>query len=190
MDTSAVIFKSPHPDVEIPSQPLTPVVLRHAERLAGKVAILDATTGARLTYGELARDVRRLAAGLAARGLHKGDVVAIISPNLIEYPVAFHGAATAGLVVTTINPVYTADEISHQLRDSGARLIFTVPAILEKVAQAATGTEVRDLVVFGEAPGAASFASLLLDEPPPEVAIDPAPGPRRPALLERHDGAL
>ena len=167
-----MIFKSPYPDLEIPDQALTPFVFRHAERLADKVAIVEAGSGRSLTYGQLVRDIRRLAAGLAARGLRKGDVVAIISPNLPEYPVAFHGAASAGLVITTLNPLYTAEEISFQLRDSGARLVFTVAPLLEKLAAAREGTAVEEIFVFGEDAGATSFTSLLVDDAPPEVAID------------------
>jgi acyl-CoA synthetase (AMP-forming)/AMP-acid ligase II len=168
-----VILKSPLPDVEIPDLPLTPFVLRHAERLAEKVAIVDAGSGRSLTYAELARDIRRLAAGLRARGLRKGDVVAIVAPNLVEYPVAFHGAASAGLAVTTLNPAYTAEEISYQLRDSGARLVFTVAALLDKVREAARDTAVGEIAVFDHAPEATAFNSLLRDDAVPEVAIEP-----------------
>jgi acyl-CoA synthetase (AMP-forming)/AMP-acid ligase II len=169
-----MIFKSPLADVDVPNTPVTPLVLRHAERLGDKVAIVEAATGRAWTYRQLARDVERLAAGLSARGFHPGDVLAIMSPNLPEYPIAFHGAATAGGVVTTLNPLYTADEIAFQLRDSGAKLLLTVPAFLDKAATAAAGSAVREIVVFGHHDGAPSFSSLLADGPVPRVDIDPA----------------
>jgi acyl-CoA synthetase (AMP-forming)/AMP-acid ligase II len=172
-----MIFTSPFPDVDIPGTPLTPFVLRHADRLAAKPAVVDAASGRSYTYGQLARDVRRLAAGLRARGFRRGDVLAIMAPNLPEYPAAFHGTALAGGVVTTVNPMYTAAEIAVQLRDSKARLLVTVPALLEKAANAASGSPVEEIVVFGEAEGATSFASLLADADAGQAGIDPATDP-------------
>ncbi len=116
-----MIFKSPHPDVSIPDTALSPFVLGKAGRLGDKVAIVEAGSGRSYTYGQIADGVRKLAAGLHARGFRKGDVLAIMSPNLPEYPIAFHGVATAGGVITTLNPTYTADEIAFQLNDSRAR---------------------------------------------------------------------
>ncbi len=173
-----MILRSQEPDVDIPDVAVTPFVQRHADRLADKAAIIDAVSGRSLTYGELARDVRRLAAGLRQRGFEPGDVLAIMAPNLPEYPVAFHGTASAGGIVTTLNPLYTADEIAFQLRDSGARLLVTVPAFVDKATQAARDTNVEQLVVFGEAEGGGDgvvpFASLLADGGVPQPSIDPA----------------
>jgi acyl-CoA synthetase (AMP-forming)/AMP-acid ligase II len=169
-----VIFKSPHPDVVIPDVALTPFVLGKADRLGDKVAIVEAGTGRSYTYGRIANGVRKLAAGLHARGFRKGDVLAIMSPNLPEYPIAFHGVATAGGVVTTLNPTYTADEIAFQLNDSRARLLVTIPPLLGKAQEAAAKSKVEEIIVFGEAEGAVPFLSLLVDDVAPEVHIDPA----------------
>jgi acyl-CoA synthetase (AMP-forming)/AMP-acid ligase II len=169
-----VIFKSPHPDLVIPHTALTPFVLGRAQELGPKVAIVEAQTGRSYTYEEINAGVRRFAAGLHARGFRKGDVLAIMSPNLPEYPIAFHGVATAGGVITTLNPTYTADEIAYQLNDSRARLLVTIPPLLAKAQEAASKSKVEEVVVFGEAPGAVPFASLLVDGQPPEVHIDPA----------------
>ena len=84
-----MIFRSPYPDLQIPKVPLTQVMLRHAVRLADKPAFIDGSTGAALTYRELAENIEQAAAGLAARGLRKGDVAAILSPNAPHYAVAF-----------------------------------------------------------------------------------------------------
>lgn len=167
-------FHSPFLDVEIPDSTLTPFVLRHAGRLADKPAVIDAAGGGSITYGALARDVRRFAAGLQGRGFRKGDVLAVLSPNLSGYPVAFHGAATAGAVVTTLNPLYTADEIGFQLRDSGARILLTIGPLLDKARQAAAKSSVEEIVVFGEAEDAIPFAALLADGEPQPVDLDPA----------------
>ncbi|MGA8924198.1 MAG: 4-coumarate--CoA ligase family protein [Candidatus Dormiibacterota bacterium] len=169
-----MIFKSPHPDVTIPHIALTPFVFEKAERLSDKVAIVEAGTGRSYTYGRLSTGVRQLAAGLHARGFHKGDVLAIMSPNLPEYPIAFHGVARAGGINTTLNPTYTADEIAFQLNDSRARLLVTVPPLVGKAQEAAARSMVEEIIVFGEAEGAVPFASLLVDGPAPNVEIDPA----------------
>ena len=67
----------------------------------------------------------------------KGDVLAIYSPNVPEYAMAFHAASLVGGVVTTINPLYTAAEVAYQLEDAGARYLLTVGPFLEKAQQAA-----------------------------------------------------
>jgi acyl-CoA synthetase (AMP-forming)/AMP-acid ligase II len=169
-----VIFKSPHPDVAIPDTALSPFVLGKAQRLGDKVAIVEAGSGRSYTYKQIADGVRKLAAGLHARGFGKGDVLAIMSPNLPEYPITFHGVATVGGVNTTLNPTYTADEIAFQLNDSKARLLVTIPPLIGKAQEAAAKSKVEEIIVFGEAEGAVSFASLLVDGHVPDVHIDPA----------------
>lgn len=169
-----MIFKSPYPDVVIPDVALTPFVLGKAEKLGDKVAIVEAASGHSYSYRQIADGVRMLAAGLHARGFRKGDVLAIMSPNLPEYPIAFHGVATAGGVNTTLNPTYTADEIAYQLNDSRARLLITIPPLVGKAQEAAAKSKVEEIIVFGEAEGAVPFASLLVDGKGPDVHIDPA----------------
>jgi acyl-CoA synthetase (AMP-forming)/AMP-acid ligase II len=156
-----MIFRSPHPDLQIPKAPLTQVVLRHAARLADKPAFIDGASGAVLTYRELAENIEHAAAGLAARGLRKGDVAAILSPNAPHYAVVFHAVAMLGGICTTVNPLYTADEIRHQLEDSGAKYLMTVPALMDKARASVPREGLREIFVFGEAAGATAFASLL-----------------------------
>jgi len=170
----AVIFKSPHPDVVIPDSPLTPLVFRHAERLRDKAAIVDAGSGRSYTYGELHGAARRLAAGLHERKFRKGDVLAVLSPNLPEYPIAFHGVALAGGITTTLNPLYTADEIAFQLKDSKPQLLLTIPQLLDKAKEAAAKAGVKEIAVLGEAEGATPFRSLMSEGEPPSVQINTA----------------
>lgn len=169
-----MIFTSPFPQLAIPDVPLSAYVLRHADRLAAKAALVDGPTGRTMTYGELAAAVRSLAGGLVARGFAPGDVVALHAPNSPEYAVAFHGVAHAGGVVTTINPAYTEREVRSQLLDSGARLLITAAAVLPVAQAAVAGTSVTQIVVLDEAPGIESLSSLLgapLHDPVP-VAPD------------------
>ena len=91
-----MIVKSQSPDVTIPEVPITEYVLRHAERLGDKPALIDGPTGRTLTYRQLKDGVRQVAAGLAKRGLKPGDVLAIYSPNLPEYALALLGSASLG----------------------------------------------------------------------------------------------
>jgi len=169
-----VIFKSPHPDVQIPNIALTSYVLDKAERWRERVAIVEAASGRSYTFGQIADGVRSLSAGLHEKGFKKGDVLAIMSPNVPEYPIAFHGVAVAGGVNTTLNPTYTADEIAFQLNDSRARLLLTIPPLVEKAKEAAARSKVEEIIVFGEAEGAVPFTSLMSRGQAPRVDIDPA----------------
>ena len=80
----------------------------------------------RLTYAELDVQTRNFAAWLQKKGLEKGDRIALVMPNILQYPVALFGALRAGLVIVNTNPMYTAREMKHQLVDSGARAIVIV----------------------------------------------------------------
>jgi acyl-CoA synthetase (AMP-forming)/AMP-acid ligase II len=169
-----MIFRAPEPDVVIPDVALTPFLLERTGALGDKPAFIDGPTGRTLTYRGWAEAVRKAATGLSVRGFRKGDVLAIYSPNLPEYAVAFHAVSLLGGVVTTINPLYTAAELQHQLEDAGARVLVTVAPCLEKAAPAARAAGVREIITFGEASGATPFAALLTAAgDPPAVTIDP-----------------
>jgi acyl-CoA synthetase (AMP-forming)/AMP-acid ligase II len=170
-----MIIRSSSPPVTIPETAITTFVLRHAERLAAKPALIDGPTGRTLTYGTLADGIRRAATALTRRGFGKGDVFAIYSPNLPEYAIVFHAVASLGGIVTTVNPLYTAGELATQLRDCRARLLVTVPPFLDKAREAAAlAGGIEDIYVFGAAEGARPFSELLDAPPtPPAVAINP-----------------
>ncbi|MDH5506619.1 MAG: AMP-binding protein [Anaerolineae bacterium] len=156
-----MIFTSPYPPVDIPETALTPFVLRRAAELGDKPALVDGPSGRTLSYRQLAGMVQKIAAGLHQRGFRKGDVFAIYSPNVPEYAAAFHGVSLLGGINTTINPLYTVDELSHQLKDAGAKFLLTVPMFLENALAAAANTGIEEVFVFGEAEGATPFAALL-----------------------------
>jgi acyl-CoA synthetase (AMP-forming)/AMP-acid ligase II len=158
------------PDVDVAA-----FTLRQARVLGDKPAVIDGVSGRALTYGELERSVRSLAAGLVAAGFAKGDTVCVSLPNVPEFPIAFHGVVAAGGRCTTANPLYTARELSHQLAETGAQMVVTAPPFLDVVrdAAASTGCEVY---VVGEVEGARPFSELWGDPgAAPEVAaLDPA----------------
>src|SRR5436853_7927990 len=97
------------------------------------------------------------------------------SPNVPEYALAFHAAASLGGTITTVNPLYTVRELAQQLTDCGAKYLLTIPPFMDKAKAAAeTVKTVREIFVIGEAEGATPFASLLTHgDQPPEVRIDP-----------------
>jgi acyl-CoA synthetase (AMP-forming)/AMP-acid ligase II len=170
-----MVFRSPLPDVEIPDVSLPAFVLARAASLGDKAALIDGPTGRTITYGQLAGGVRRVAASFAARGLGRGDVVALMAPNVPEFAVAFHGVAAAGGVNTTINSLATEQDVANQLHDSGARFMVTVPPFLDRALPAARKVGIEELFVFGEADGTTPFAELLrTDAEPPDISIEPA----------------
>ena len=125
-----MIFRSTEPNISIPEQPLAEIILQRAVEFALQPAMIDGLTGRTITYRELADSISKVAAGLAARGFSKGDVVAIYSPNCLEYPIAFQASASLGGVSSTANPTYTASELAYQLNDAGAKYLLTVPELL------------------------------------------------------------
>ncbi len=174
LKTEIMIFRGPFPAVSIPEVPLTQLVMRRARELASKPALIEGPTGRVVTYSQLADSITRVAANLSQRGFKKGDVFAIFSPNVPEYAMVFHGVASLGGINTTLNPLYTEQEVTQQLRDSGTRFLVTSPNFIEKARRAADVARVEELFVFGEAEGATPFDSLLeVDGAAPTVEINP-----------------
>jgi acyl-CoA synthetase (AMP-forming)/AMP-acid ligase II len=156
-----MIYRSPLPDIEVPDLPLTSYVLAAAGARDDKPALIDGSSGQALSYAGLDSAVRSLAGGLVTSGFAKGDVLALMAPNAPEYAVVFHGAAMAGGVVTTINPTYTETELHTQLRDSGARILVTIPSLAAAATRGCAGTRVAEIYVLGEAQGAKPLAGLF-----------------------------
>uniref|UniRef100_A0A7N0RH78 4-coumarate--CoA ligase n=1 Tax=Kalanchoe fedtschenkoi TaxID=63787 RepID=A0A7N0RH78_KALFE len=99
-----------------------------------KVALVDASTNAEVSYGQLRRSVESLASGLYhALGVRKGDVVFVLAPNSVMYPTICLAVLSVGAILTTANPLNTALEIAKQVRDSGAKLGIAASEELEKL---------------------------------------------------------
>ena len=97
-----------------------------------------------MTYAELDRLSRDFAAFLQGLpGMAKGERVAIMAPNLLQYPVALFGILRAGMVVVNVNPLYTPRELEHQLKDSGAKAIVIVENFASVLQQVLGNTPVR-----------------------------------------------
>jgi long-chain acyl-CoA synthetase len=106
--------------------------------------------GRTMSYGELDRQSRAFASYLqnVAR-LPRGSRVALMMPNLLQYPVALFGALRAGYVVVNCNPLYSPRELHHQLEDSGAEAIVVLENFAQTLEKAINGTAVRAVVVTG-----------------------------------------
>ncbi|WP_019143049.1 long-chain-fatty-acid--CoA ligase [Noviherbaspirillum massiliense] len=104
--------------------------------------------GQTITYGELDQLCNGFAAFLLSLpGMARGERVAIMLPNLLQYPVAIFGILRAGLVVVSVNPLYTERELEHQLKDSGARAILVLENFAAKVEKVMRATELRHVIV-------------------------------------------
>ena len=103
--------------------------------------------GKSITYTDLNRHSRSMGAWLQSRGLVKGDRVAVMMPNVLQYPIAIAGILRAGLTVVNINPLYTPRELEYQLKDSGAKAIVILENFASNLAKVITKTPVQHVVV-------------------------------------------
>ncbi|MBE0615977.1 MAG: long-chain-fatty-acid--CoA ligase [Burkholderiales bacterium] len=103
--------------------------------------------GKEITFGELDRMSAAFGAWLQSQGLVKGDRVALMMPNVLQYPVALFGVLRAGLVVVNVNPLYTPRELEHQLNDSGAKAIVILENFAHTLEQVIAKTPVKQVVV-------------------------------------------
>ena len=114
-------------------------------KYADKMAYVS--MGREMTYRELDNQSRDFAGWLQAQGFKKGDRVALMMPNLLQYPVALFGTLRAGCVVVNCNPLYTPRELEHQLKDSGAETIVVLENFAHTLAQVIAHTSVKNVVI-------------------------------------------
>ncbi|WP_234504695.1 long-chain-fatty-acid--CoA ligase [Thermus brockianus] len=141
-----------HYDPGVPKEAPTPRLLtealrENARRYPKKVAL--EFLGRSLTYAALFRQVEAFAKGLQEAGLEPGDRVAIMLPNSPQFVVAFFGTLLAGGVAVNTNPMYTPRELSHQLRDSGAKALVILDQLLPRYQEVKEEVPVRILVRTG-----------------------------------------
>jgi long-chain acyl-CoA synthetase len=103
--------------------------------------------GKSLTYAQVDAMSLRLGAWLQSRGLEKGARVALMMPNILQYPVALAAVLRAGYTVVNVNPLYTARELAHQLNDSGAEAIIILENFATTLEQVVANTKVRHVVI-------------------------------------------
>lgn len=124
---------------------LVTIIQESFRRFPGKTAYIS--MGKSITYAELDALTRRFAAWLHANGLGRGDRVALMMPNLLQYPVCLFGALRAGCIVVNCNPLYTAHELEHQLADAGARAIVVADNFAATLQKALPATQIERVLV-------------------------------------------
>ncbi|CAL4999106.1 unnamed protein product [Urochloa decumbens] len=171
------VFRSTLPDIPIPDHlPLHDYVFEHLSRHRDLPCLIDGATGETLTYGDVERLSRRVAAGLRdTLGVRAGGTVMLLLPNCAEFALAFLACSRLGAAATTANPLHTRPEIAKQAAASGATVVITEPAFVPKVhglaAVVATGAGAEGCVSFSDLLLAADDAAALPD-PAIDVATD------------------
>lgn len=125
---------------------LVDIFAQSIQKFGEKTAFIN--MGGELTYNELDRHADAFAAYLQQKlGVQKGDAVALMMPNLLQYPIALLGVHRAGGIVVNVNPLYTPRELEHQLVDSNAKAIVIVENFANTLAQVIGNTPVQHVVI-------------------------------------------
>ncbi len=124
---------------------LLDVFERNFRRYGKKTAYI--CMGASISFKELDLYSRQIASYLQALGLKKGDKVAVMMPNILQYPIVALGIIRAGMVLVNVNPMYTSRELSHQLHDSGTKALFIVENFAKTYEEAEDKGQVKHVVV-------------------------------------------
>lgn len=133
---------------ETPYRSLGEFFLASCDRYSDKPAIQSCQT--RISYQTLQRQAQQFAAYLQKElGMQTGERIGIMLPNLIQQNVAMFGALLAGLVVVNINPLYKADELAHQLKDSGTKTLIVLDHFTDIVEMALPQTDIESVIVTG-----------------------------------------
>ena len=148
-------------DQTFPPLSVVDMVVRSAT--AKPDAIMIDFMGRKISYGEMLPHIRRVAKGLQAMGVRKGDRVGLYLPNVPHYVAAYYGAMMAGATVVNFSPLYTAAELEHQVEDSGTKILFTLSAkALLPTAIAVLNNSSLERLVVGSVAQALSPAKSLL----------------------------
>ncbi|PBN43917.1 long-chain fatty acid--CoA ligase [Sphingobium sp. D43FB] len=131
--------------------------------LAHPDAIMIDFMGRKFTYAEVFGQIKRIACGLQAMGVQKGDRVGLYLPNTPHYVAAYYGALMAGAIVVNFSPLYTAAELEHQVEDSGTKILFTLSAkaLLPTALKVLDHSSLEKLVVGSVAEMLSPVKSLL-----------------------------
>ncbi|PRQ19050.1 putative AMP-dependent synthetase/ligase, AMP-binding enzyme domain-containing protein [Rosa chinensis] len=120
------IYHSKHPNVNLPTDPFLDVVsFIFSHKHTGVSALIDSSSGLSLSYSKLYSLTKSMASGLNKMGVSQGDVVLLLLPNSVYYPIVFLGVLYIGAVVTTMNPLSSVVEIKKQIKDCNACFAFT-----------------------------------------------------------------
>ncbi|XP_051119135.1 4-coumarate--CoA ligase 2-like [Andrographis paniculata] len=151
------IFRSKLPDIHIPNYlPLHMYIFRDTASFAAGKCLVDAATGEELSYDDVLTTSKKLAAGLTGIGVRRGDVVMLLLPNCLEFPLAFFAVSFIGAASTMANPFFTPAEILKQVKDSGAKVIITKACCIEKIRDFASENGLK--IICTDAPPAMEVA--------------------------------
>jgi long-chain acyl-CoA synthetase len=103
--------------------------------------------GSDMTFAQLDAHSKQVAAWLRTQGLVKGDRVAIMMPNVLQYPIAIAGILRAGMTVVNVNPLYTPRELKHQLNDSGSSAIFVLENFASVLQEVIADTGIKRVIL-------------------------------------------
>lgn len=142
------IYRSPFPDLDLVETDLITYLFSNPQGApASRLAFVDAESKRALTYGEVIDQTRVLAHGLNQAGVQPGDVVAVFSPNTLEYPLCCYSILWCGATVSTVNPALTSSEVCSQLKTARAKVVFTHSSLAETARKAVEGsTHVRTII--------------------------------------------
>ncbi|RIB11176.1 hypothetical protein C2G38_2250321 [Gigaspora rosea] len=149
-----MIFKSKYPDIKIPQAGIYQYVTSNPNKIQDeKVIYVYGVTSRSYTFGEFKHETKKFATGLQDRlEFKRGVVLAIFSPNQVDYPIVLLGTIAAGGKVTTANPIYETTKLSYQLIDSGSSVLIVHPEILEAAIEASNDAKIpaSRVLLFGD----------------------------------------
>lgn len=165
---------SPYPDVTIPQIPLYDAIFGDLSGgLANKTALIDGLTGEEMTFQELKASYERMAGALAARGVGKGDVVALHCPNHAAFVISYFGILRSGATVTTLGSLATAEDAEKQLRAADAKMLLTTDLLGTAGMEAAQAKGIPAEGVINLTDAEAGLKALLAENhTAPEVEIN------------------
>ena len=165
---------SPYPDVTIPQIPLYDAIFGDLSGgLANKTALIDGLTGDEMTFQELKASYERMAGALAARGIKRGDVVALHCPNHAAFVISYFGILRSGATVTTLGSLATAEDAEKQLRAADAKMLLTTDLLGTAGMEAAQAKGIPAEGVINLTDAEAGLKALLAENhTAPEVEIN------------------
>ena len=166
---SDYVVSCPYPDIKLPTEDIYTLITKEFPNYGSKIGLVDGISGREYSYNEIAETTIKFSSGLRKKlGFEKGNVLGIVAPNSPEYAVLYLGTLAAGGVVSTCNPTYTADELAYQFKNSGTKIIATIPAILPTIQEAAEKSGVKKIIILDDSNQTSSeslipYNSLIAD---------------------------
>lgn len=164
-----LILSSPFPDIDIPTDvTFHEYMFKKFDSFGDSIAVKDFVSQESYTYDQLEPMARKVASGLQRAGLRKGDVLLCVSINLPDVALLMLACACMGVLYSSANPGFTAEELARQMEDSEACVVVTIPQLTKTVNQAleikTSTNKIKYKYVFGESTGFEPFIRLKDDD--------------------------